>query len=81
MPKLVEVRCPACGAPLRIDPRAPLALCTHCRVQSRVQRVTSAHALSGPGEEGVIRVRSSAAHTAGKSATDRPNAVAIACAR
>ena len=56
MPKLVEVRCPACGAPLRIDPRAPIALCTHCRVQSRVQRVTSAHALSGPGEEGVIRV-------------------------
>lgn len=41
---------------MRIDPRAALATCAHCRVQSRVQRVTSDAELEAASSEPVIRV-------------------------
>lgn len=52
----MDVRCPACGAPMRIDPRVASARCGHCRVESRVERVASPAEVAAPGGERVIRV-------------------------
>jgi hypothetical protein len=56
MPKLVDVHCPACGAPLRIDRDAPFALCGYCRTQSRIERVKAGAATQAPTGEPVIRL-------------------------